>query len=371
MTRRYRLSDTSEIITPALIIFRDLLRDNIDRMIAMAGDPRRLRPHCKTHKMREVVCMQMASGIAKHKCATLAEAEMLAEAGVQDIFLAYNLVGPNIARAVRFVERYPAVRFAATADASAPVVALGKALAAAGRQMELVLDIDTGLHRTGVAPGAGAEELYLQIASTPGLIPGGLHHYDGHNGQSNLAERRQAVQRAFEPTRELARSLRRRGAPLPRIVVGGTGSFPVFAAMDDDSLELSPGTCALHDAGYQAKFPDLPFEPAAVLLTRVISRPTANRVTCDLGYKACASDPPAGSRLVFPDLPDSKEVLQNEEHLVLETERAGQFAPGDELFAIPRHICPTSALHQHAYIADGGQIVDMWRVAARDRRLTI
>ena len=117
--------------------------------------------------------------------------------------------------------------------------------------------------------------------------------------------------------------------------------------------------------------PTSKFTPAALLLTRVISRPTADRVTLDLGYKAVASDPPAGNRLRIPDLPDAKAVLQNEEHLVIETSQAERFQPGDELLAIPRHICPTSALHKQVYVVSGGQLVGTWAVASRDRMLTV
>jgi D-serine deaminase-like pyridoxal phosphate-dependent protein len=115
----------------------------------------------------------------------------------------------------------------------------------------------------------------------------------------------------------------------------------------------------------------LRFTPAALLLTRVVSRPTKDRVTLDLGYKAVASDPPAGNRVMFPDLPDAKAVLQNEEHLVLETSQADRFQPGDELFAIPRHVCPTSAMHKDVYVVSAGKLIGNWKVAARDRVLTI
>src|SRR5262249_60994066 len=113
---RYTIADTKDILSPGLVIFRDLVEQNLDEMIRVAGSPARLRPHCKTHKMREITQMQLVRGIVKHKCATIAEAEMLAEAGAQDIFLAYNPVGPNIRRVVRFIEKYPDVRFAVTAD---------------------------------------------------------------------------------------------------------------------------------------------------------------------------------------------------------------------------------------------------------------
>jgi D-serine deaminase-like pyridoxal phosphate-dependent protein len=154
-------------------------------------------------------------------------------------------------------------------------------------------------------------------------------------------------------------------------VAGGTGSFPIFAELDDPVIELSPGTLLFHDWGYSQTFPDLHFTPAAAVLTRVVSRPTSDRVTFDLGYKAVASDPPAGNRLMFPELPDAKAVLQNEEHLVIETTEANRFQPGDELLAIPRHICPTCALHKEAYVVENERVVGKWTVAARDRVLTI
>lgn len=368
---RYRIADTREIVTPALVIFRELLDENLGRMIAMAGSATRLRPHCKTHKMAEVTRLELERGIGKHKAATFAEAEMLADAGVRDILLAYNLVGANIDRAVRFVTRYPDVRFAATADHPRPIAELGAAMAAAGRTMELLLDIDTGQHRTGVEVGPQAKELYGQIVRTPGLRAGGFHVYDGHQHQRSRDERAAAIAPEWRKVIAFRDELRREDWPVPRIVAGGTGSFPVYAQSDDPTVELSPGTCVFHDAGYGEAFPDLEFMPAAVLLTRVISRPTPDRVTLDLGYKAVASDPPAGKRLIVPALPEAEQVLQNEEHLVLRTPRAEEFQPGDELIAIPRHICPTVALHKQAYIVADGRVQDSWPIIARDRRLTV
>src|SRR5205085_5057106 len=110
--------------SPGLIVFRDLVERNLDELIRVAGAAARLRPHCKTHKMREITQLQLARGITRHKCATIAEAEMLAEAGAEDIFLAYNPVGPNIGRVVRFVAKYSDVQLAVTGDSAAPVAAL-------------------------------------------------------------------------------------------------------------------------------------------------------------------------------------------------------------------------------------------------------
>jgi D-serine deaminase-like pyridoxal phosphate-dependent protein len=367
----FTLREPDAVASPALLFYPDLIRRNVRRALEIAGSPERLRPHVKTHKTREIVRMELDLGITKHKCATIAEAEMLAEAGAKDIFLAYNLVGPNIGRAVRFVQKYPGVHFAVTADHPGPIAALGDAMVSAGKSVSVLLDIDCGQHRTGVPAGPAARKLYEQIAATKGLVPGGFHLYDGHNHQKDLAERRAAVIAAWQPAAALRDELVAAGLPVPRIVAGGTGSFPVFAALEDAAIELSPGTIIFQDWGYSETFPDLRFTPAALLLTRVVSRPTENRVTFDLGYKAVASDPPAGNRLIFPDLPDAKAVLQNEEHLVIETSQANRFQPGDELLAIPRHICPTCALHKQVYVVSDGKLIGTWQVAARDRILTI
>ena len=137
--------------------------------------------------------------------------------------------------------------------------------------------------------------------------------------------------------------------------------------MNDSTLELSPGTIVLHDAGYARHYPDLKFTPAARLMTRVISRPAANRMTLDLGHKAIAADPPAGQRMTFPALPDAIAVMHNEEHLVLETAEAERFQPGDILFAWPTHICPTCALHKEVYAVEDEQVIGTWQLASRDR----
>lgn len=367
----YQIDDTSQIISPGMIIFKDLLEDNLRKMIELIGDPSRLRPHCKTHKMREIIQLELSLGILKHKAATFAEAEMLADTGGKDICLAYNLVGPNIARAVEFRKRWPDVSLQVTADHPGPIELLGEAMSAAGLEIEVLLDLNTGQNRTGLPPGENAVELYQMIANTPGLIAAGLHAYDGQNHQVDINEREIAVKEVWNNVSRLRDQLVTEGLPVPRIVAGATGSFPIFASIDDPDIEVCPGTCVLHDVGYGELFPDLKFTPAALVLTRVISRPDAERITFDLGYKAIASDPAMENRCRFPDLPDAKPVLQNEEHLVVLSERAADFQPGDELLAIPRHVCPTSALHKSVTVVSGGKVVDHWNVAARDRYITV
>jgi D-serine deaminase-like pyridoxal phosphate-dependent protein len=372
MNPHYAIRDTSRIFSPSLLFYKDLIRANIARAIELAGTPDRLRPHAKTHKTPQIIHMQREAGIRKHKCATLAEAEMLASCGVDDVLIAYPLVGPNCGRLARLMQLYPQSRFAVLADHPAGIMALSQALNAEGLQADVLLDLDVGQHRTGVAPGAEAVELYEMIHRSPGLRAGGLHVYDGHNHQESFVERQKAVQTQMQPVLKLRETLRQKGLPLPRFVAGGTPTFPIHARLDLPELECSPGTMILHDHGYGSRFPDLVgFTPAALLLTRVVSRPTPTRLTLDLGYKAVSSDPPAGKRCLLLDVPDYHAMTQNEEHLVIETPAAERYRPGDEIFAVPTHICPTVALHQSAYVIENGAVTETWKITARDRILSV
>jgi len=372
MNTHYQIRSTAEIYTPALIFFKDLIVRNIAEAVRMAGNPKRLRPHVKTHKTREIVRLELQAGVGKHKVATLAEAEMVASCGAPDVLLAYPLVGPNCQRMARLTKAYPDCRFSVTVDSEAGARSLSEAMAREGQTVEAVLDLDVGQHRTGIPTGPEAARLYGLFAQLPGLKPGGLHVYDGHNHQESLAERESAVRALLEPVLAFRQDLERKGLPVPRIVAGGTPTFPVFAKMDLPGLECSPGTCVLHDHGYGSRFSEMSgFVPAAALLTRVISKPTPTRLTLDLGYKAVASDPPAGKRLILLDLKDYSAVLQNEEHLVIETPHAAEYPIGHEFLAIPTHICPTCAMHQRAYVVEEGRVIGTWNIVGRDRVLTV
>lgn len=371
MNNNYEINDSSRLHSPSLVLFKDVIERNLVRMIEIAGSVERLRPHCKTHKMEALIEWELELGITRHKCATIAEAEMLARCGVADIFLAYNPVGPNIDRIGELIERYPLIELKVTADHPDPLRQLDQRLEASKGTAEVLLDVNSGMNRTGISIGEAAVQLYQQISECRQLRPGGLHVYDGHNRQQVREERCQAVGKFWSEVVEFKGTLRSAGLPVPRIVAGGTGSFPCFAAFEEEGLELSPGTVVFYDAGYQENFPDLDFEPAALILSRVISRPADDLITLDLGHKACAADPPAGSRVVIPAIPDKEEIQQSEEHLVIRTQHAAKYAPGDVVLAIPWHACPTSAVHQRAYVIENGDWVDTWPVTSRDRCLAV
>ncbi|MEZ6121604.1 MAG: D-TA family PLP-dependent enzyme [Planctomycetaceae bacterium] len=368
----FDVSVLQDVASPSVVVFVDVVRRNIDRMISVAGRADRLRPHCKTHKMSAIIRLLLEKGIQRHKAATIAEAEMLAQSGARDVVLAYNIVGPNLRRVAEFRKLYPDTQLVVTADHPGPVQQLGDLLAAEGLTVGVMLDVDPGLHRTGIAPTDDrAMEVYGLIHRHPALRPAGFHVYDGHHKHSDLNERRAAVMKEWPEILVLKQRCEQAGYSVPELLCGGTPTFPVYAELDEPGLTLSPGTSIFHDAGYGTAFPDLNFQPAAVVITRVISRPTSNRVTLDLGNKAVAADPPNGRRVWFPELPDAVHVLHNEEHLVLETDAAARFQPGDLLIGIPIHICPTSALHHDVTTVENGHITGHWDVTARNRKLTV
>lgn len=357
------LSLFRDLPSPALVLRRDRLVANLERMTALAGSPERLRPHVKTHKMPEVVRLLESRGVHKHKCATIAEAEMAARAGGQDVLLAYPVVGPNIGRLASLVEKYPETTFRAVVDDAEAADGLSHAFEALGRTMPVLVDLDLGMGRTGINPEL-APSLIGHVRRLPGLALEGLHAYDGHLRDRDLSARTEAAR----PGQEQVRSLQKQYPELTRLVLGGTPTFPAHARLDLAGLECSPGTCLLHDVSYASKFPDLEFEHAAFLLTRVISRPRPGRICLDVGYKAVAADP-QGARVCLVDLPDAEIGPQSEEHLVVDTPQAERLPVGTPLLAIPTHVCPTCALYQEAVVVEGDAIVDRWAVEARDRKI--
>lgn len=363
--RWYAIANADEIDSPALLVYPDRIAENVRRMIAIAGSADRLRPHVKTHKMSEVVQIQLRAGIRRFKCATLSEMEMTAAAGATDVLLAHQPVGPKVAKLVVLSARFPAARLATIVDDLSAAAHLSNAFVQAGRRIDVMLDLNVGHGRTGIQPGPAAIALYKQLAELPGLRPCGLHAYDGHLHQSDPAERRRACDAAMAPAESLRHELQNLGFDVSEFIVSGTPTFPINAS--HSGRQLSPGTCVLWDAGYASICPDLDFLWAATVMTRVVSKPAADCVCLDLGHKAVAADPKE-IRVVLPDLPDAKVVVHSEEHLTLRTAQAAKIAVGNVFYGIPWHICPTVALHARAIVVTGGRATGVWQVDARDRK---
>lgn len=366
MDRKYLIRDASRIPTPSLVVYLDLVQKNIERAVAIAdGDASKVRPHVKTHKTAEIIAMEQKAGITKHKCATLREAQMLAEAGVTDILIAYQMVGPNVDRLIGLVRTFPDVDFKVIVDHPDAVEMLSQVMAKNGMGMKTMLDLNVGMNRTGIPVGEAAVDLYAQIDESAGLHAWGLHVYDGHIHDERLEARRKACAQSLALVAELKDRLAAKGLDTPLVVMGGTPTFPIYAKTP--GVEASPGTFVFHDYGYSTLYPDLGFTPAALLLSRVISIPTDELVTLDLGYKAIASDP-KGVRGKVLSIEGAEVDHQNEEHWMVKVPKGTKVKLGQEVYVCPTHICPSVALHQSYYVIDrDGNCIDTWRVTARNR----
>ena len=357
-----QIEQLESVASPGLLVDVDCVARNIDSMVRIVnGEAGRLRPHVKTHKMPAVIRMQVDAGICKFKASTIAEASMVAGAGGQDVLLAYPVVGLNIQRLAELREKYPKTSFAVLVDHPSAISILIDAFPKWDTPLRVFIDVDCGMHRTGIPWGPGLDQLRHLIDQSSELEFAGLHVYDGHLHQPSLDERQQAVTHIHQ---EIADYVGEEGAP--EIVAGGSPTFALWA--QQAGIHCSPGTTVFWDIGYSEKFPDLQFEIAAALLTRVISKPGDKRICLDLGYKAIASEMPFERRLKIPNIEDARLVSHSEEHLVVEAATAASLAIGQPLLAFPRHICPTVALHNSVnLIRDSAITGQQWSVTARNR----
>lgn len=365
--------DPDAIPSPALLLDYQRIQQNLDRMVAVAGAAGAtiLRPHVKTHKTKEMVQMQLDRGITKVKCATIAEMEVCASVdGLESILLAYQPVGPTVQRLLRLTQAYINPSFAAVVDSVEAVTAISNTFAAASASLTLWVDIDCGMHRTGVSM-KGVSPVVDAIQHLPGVRLGGIHAYDGHLKDASVAARKQGVEESFRSVFELMDELQYKTKDESlTLIASGSPTVAIHCELAREAAfayEVSPGTTTLWDAGYAALYPELGFVCAAQLLTRVISKPTPRTVCLDLGHKAVAAEKPLQRRVFLPTVPDAKFLQQSEEHLVIETTQ--NLALGDVVYGIPIHVCPTVSLYDHAYVVDGEVVVDRWSIQGRSRQL--
>lgn len=364
----YTVANADDIASPALLLYPERIGSNIMKMISIAGDRSLLRPHVKTHKIPEIVRMQINNGIIRFKCATISEAEMAASCGAKDILLAYQPVGPNIRRYFELKKRYAGSDISCLADCEAVIRILSENALAYNSETSVWLDINNGMDRTGVRPGEEAQKLFSLILKLPMLKAKGLHAYDGHIHEHDLSLRKKLCDEAFRPVEDLFSKLKNDTDSNIKIVAGGTPTFPIHARRP--GVETSPGTVVLWDYGYSSAFTDMDFLHAAVVMTRVISKPGKDTVCIDLGHKAVASEMPQ-PRIMIPGLSNLKVISHNEEHMVIRSDQSSGMKPGDILYAIPVHICPTVDRYDKVSIIRSGAFKEEWTVEARKRYISL
>lgn len=366
----YELNDPEEIDSPALLIYKDHVAQNIQTMIDIAGDGKRLVPHVKTHKMPEIVKMQLSAGISQFKCATIAEAEMLAEAGAKNILLAYQLGLPKAKRLIVLIKKFPEIQFASLIDNVDTAKMLDNLFVKENLTANVFIDVDAGMNRTGIEAGEKLFDLFLQLKKFSNINFQGLHIYDGHIRDEDFEIRKIKVAEAFEKVNAVKQQIiLNSNLQEVKIIAGGTPTFTVHALNKEEFC--SPGTCLLWDYGYDILLQEQPFKFAAVLLTRVISKPAPGLITTDLGHKSVAAENPISKRVFFLNLENYEVKSQSEEHLVVSVKDWDNIQVGAVLYGIPYHICPTVALYDEANIIEHGALVDTWKIEARRKKITV
>ena len=364
----YQIREIEEIDSPSLIVYKDRVLKNLGKMISMVGNPERLMPHVKTHKMEAIIKLQLSLGIRNFKCATIAEAEMTGSAGAENVLIALQPVGPKFSRLINLIRKFPEVNYSVIIDNAETVRKLNAEIKEAGESIGVYIDLNTGMNRTGIHSVAEARELVDLCSSSKSIQFKGFHAYDGHNTFTDMEERKKLFDQEFSAVYDLLNWAEEKLGKKLQLISGGTPTFPLHAQMA--KTICSPGTTVLWDWSSNDRFPDLQFENAAVLLTRIVSIIDKNTICLDLGHKAVAAEMPL-PRVIFLNHPEAIPFSQSEEHLIVKVPENGQYKNGDVFYAIPWHICPTCALHQEAVVCENNHVVDKWVVTARNRFLSV
>lgn len=359
------VDDIDKIDSPALLVYAERAKENIRLLKSMVSNVSLLRPHVKTNKMAEVCSMMLQEDITQFKCATIAEAEMLAMTGAPDVLLAYQPVGPKAERFANLIKAYPTVYFSCLTDNETSAKHINNVAETHGIVINVFIDLNIGMNRTGIVPEK-ALPLVAFMLSLKNIKLVGLHGYDGHIRDTDTGIRQQKSDAGFQQVATLHQKVEEKYQHSLKIVMGGTPTFPTHARRQH--VECSPGTFVFSDWGYKHSFPDEPFEYAALVITRVISIVDEHTICSDLGHKSVAAENPL-PRVHFLNAPDVEPIGQSEEHLVLRVPDSAAYHIGDVLYGVPVHICPTVALYDKAYVVDNKKIAAEWKVVARKRSI--
>jgi D-threonine aldolase len=362
----YTIKNINDIDTPALLIYKDRVQQNIHKAITYVQCIEQLRPHVKTHKIREVTKLMLAAGITKFKCATIAEAEMLAVCKAPDVLIAYPLIGPKILRLRALRAKYPNTAFSCIADSPDGAKQLSDCFT--DTPLSIYIDVNVGMNRTGIEPH-NALPLWYYCSDLRGVNVIGLHAYDGHIHDTDLNLRQKNVDKVAELINIAQKAIENATPQKLKIVAGGTPTFALHAARNKD-IEVSPGTFVFWDKGYNQMMPDFDFLWAGLIATRVISIVNSTKLCLDLGHKSVAAENPL-PRIHFLNVENATPIGQSEEHLVVEVPDTIDFKVGDVWYGVPIHICPTVALYDKVKVVERGYVTKSWRVIARDRMISI
>lgn len=357
--------------TPCVVIDLEAVDANIIRMAAAVRKTGvRLRPHAKTHKLPAMAQRQLMAGAIGITAAKIAEAEAMAAGGIRDIFVAYPIVGQSkLARAAKLVQE--GVRLMIGSDSLEGARRISEAAILHGIELEVRLEIESGLRRTGVEP-SNAASLAADIAGLPGLRLTGIFTYRGAMlAGAGTTDLRAAGHEEGELMVRTAEAIRAAGVAIADVSVGSSPTA-VYAAEIAGITEVRPGTYIYQDA-MQAAFGLCSLEDCAgTVLATVVSRPAPDRIVIDGGSKTFATDVQPdkaplhlkGFGRIVAD-PDAVFERMNEEHGVILVDPNSGYRVGDVISIIPNHICSTVNLHSHVYLRNASGELTKTPVAAR------
>jgi D-serine deaminase-like pyridoxal phosphate-dependent protein len=359
----YAVHDVDQILTPALLIYPERVDRNIQATLQMVGgDPERWRPHIKTAKLAATVRRFLDHGIRNFKCATSLELLTACREGAADVLLAFPITGPNAERTREIAAQYPRTRVSVLVESSEQ--------AALWRDSEggIFIDVNPGMDRTGIDQER-AEEV-VRLAREAGSSFRGLHYYDGHMSGVDASERESKTHAGYDRLLGVVDALASAGMSPPEVITSGTPAAPYgfsYAGFHTGRFIhcISPGTVVYNDFTSLEQLPEYGYAPAVLVLSTVISRPTARHITCDAGHKSVSADAGVPTCQVI-GRGGFKPLKPSEEHLPIEV-GSGVEVPriGDKLYLLPRHVCPTVNNFDEALLIVNGRIDRVEPVTAR------
>jgi 3-hydroxy-D-aspartate aldolase len=352
--------EIEDVPTPALVLNVDALERNLHRM---ADDCRAagvaLRPHAKTHKSPWVARRQLSLGAAGICAAKVGEAEVLVQAGIEDVLITTDLTSATMERALDLARL---ARVTVVLDSAAMARELGPRAARRGVELDVLLDLHVGQRRTGAEPGPQALSVATAIAEAPGLRLAGLQAYEGHcQLVFDPDEQRRRAFASYELMAEARREIEEAGLRLPWVTTAGTGTYRL-AIEHGAATEVQPGSYVVMDAQYVRVRPAR-FENALLVLASVVSTNREGFAIVDAGWKTLSSD---GGVPAVRDRPDATYEFAGDEHGRIEG--LGAVREGDRVWLVPSHCDTTINLHdRYVLVGDDGRVQGTLPVAARGR----
>lgn len=363
----YHIQNINELDSPALVVFPEIVKENIKKAVVMVGAPTRLWPHIKTHKTLEVIKLCQTVGIENFKCATIAEAELLGMAGVKTALLAYQPVGPKQGRFLALIKKYPNTHFSCLIDDYENAKTLSDLAKNNSTTISIYIDLNIGQNRTGILREQ-ASNLIEKLQKTQYLKIEGIHAYDGHIHDAEEQIRIEKAEKAYQIAKNVKISAESLLGYEINLIISGSPTFPFHAKRND--VVCSPGTFVFWDSGY-SNFTDQNFKPAVLVVTRIISKPAEDLICTDLGHKSISAERNITERIILFDK-NLTPISQSEEHLVLKTPDNNNYKIGQVLFGFPYHICPTVALYNQIHVVENEKITgETWQILGRKREISI